>query len=147
MNRRLLGYLIVNAIVSAVVIIAILFAYDRFFRPATPAPPPDSSTPSTVEIAAIAGVGQAESETVTLRNNGQAKVIMGGWMLKEASGAEYIFPDLALLPGGSVDLHTAPGDDTATDLYWGLPEPAWSSGEFATLTDADGAVQAIYRIP
>jgi competence protein ComEC len=147
MNRRLLGYLVVNVIVSAAVVVIILIVYDRYFRPATPLPPPDTFAQGTVEIAAIGGAGQLDSEAVSIRNSGQDRLSLDGWVLKDASGATYTFPALTLLPGGSVTVHSSAGDDTATDLFWGLTEPIWRSGEFATLKDSAGKPQAVYRIP
>jgi competence protein ComEC len=147
MNRRLLGYLLINILVSAAVIITILIFYDRHFRSATPPSLPNSSTQGIVDIVAIAGIGQLDKEEVSIRNTGQASLSLDAWALKAASGAQYIFPELTLLPGGSVTVHTAAGHDTATDLYWGLADPVWSSDELATLADAGGAVRAAYRIP
>ena len=147
MNRRLLGYLFVNVIVSAVVIIVILIVYDRFFRAAAPAPLPNTSTLSAMEIFAVSGAGQLETEMVTLSNTGTESLSLAGWALEDSADAEYIFPALSMLPGGSVKLHTASGDDTASDLYWGRARPVWGSGELATLSDADGGVAAVYRVP
>lgn len=147
MNRRLLGYLLINVVVSAVVIIVLLVLHDRYYRPSVPPSVPDASTQGIVEITTIAGVGQLENEAVSIRNNGQASLSLDAWALKDAAGAAYTFPALTLLPGGSVAVHTAAGDDTATDLYWGLADPVWSSGEVATLSDAGGAARAAYRIP
>jgi hypothetical protein len=147
MNRRLLGYLLVNVIVSAVVIIAILFLYDRFFRAAAPALPPDLSTASAMEISSVGGTGQLETEMVTLSNGGAESLSLAGWVLRDTADGEYTFPELSLLPGGSVNLHTASGEDTASDLYWGRPRPVWQSGDLATLSDADGTVAAVYRVP
>jgi hypothetical protein len=147
MNRRLLGYLFVNVIVSAVVIIVIIFVYDRYFRPANLPPPPVASTEGVVEIAAIAGAGRLDSETVSIRNTGQDSLSLDGWVLKSPSDGQYTFPALTLLPGGSVNLHSASGNDTPTDLFWGLTAPAWSSGQLVTLADGGGEARAVYRIP
>jgi hypothetical protein len=147
MNRRLLGYLVVNVIVSVVVIIIILVIYDRFFRPAAPALPPELSTSSPMEIFEVSGVGQLDTEMVTLGNSGTDRLSLVGWVLRDTADTEYTFPELSLLPGGSVNLHTAPGEDSASDLYWGRSRAVWQSGEYATLSDADGAVAAVYRVP
>jgi hypothetical protein len=147
MNRRLLGYLVVNVIVSAVVIIVIIIIYDRFFRATAPALPPDLSIPSAMAIIGVTSAGQLETELVTLNNTGAEKLSLVGWVLRDAADAEYTFPALSLLPGGSVNLHTAPGEDSASDLYWGRSRPVWQSGELATLSDADGTVAAVYRVP
>jgi hypothetical protein len=147
MNRRLLGYLVVNVIVSAVVIIIILIIYDRFFRPTAPALPPGLSTLNPMEIDGVSGAGQLEAEMVTVSNGGRESLSLVGWVLRDTADAAYTFPELNLLPGGSVNVHTASGEDTASDLYWGRSRPVWESGEFATLSDVHGAVAAVYRIP
>jgi hypothetical protein len=147
MNRRLLGYLLINVLVSVAVIIIILILYDRFIRAAPPAPSPVSPSHSALEIAAVSGAGQIETETLTLRNTGAESLSLDSWSLKAATGATYTFPALTLQPGGSVSLHSAPGADTPSDLYWGLTDPVWQSGGLATLSDAQGTVEAVYRVP
>jgi hypothetical protein len=147
MNRRLLGYLLVNVIVSAVVIIVILIIYDRFFRAAAPVPLPDASTLSAMEIFGVSGAGQLETEMVTLANSGAESLSLDGWVLRNTADAEYTFPALSLLPGGSVNLHTASGEDTASDLYWGRSRPVWQSGELAALSDPEGTLEVVYRVP
>jgi len=147
MNRRLLGYLLVNVLVSAAVIIVILIIYDRFIRAAPPVPPPDPSPHSALEISGVIGAGQLEKEVLTLRNRGAESLSLELWVLKDAGSASYTFPALTLFPGGSVNLHSASGDDSASDLYWGRTNPVWQSGKLATVSDAHGSVEAVYRIP
>ena len=39
------------------------------------------------------------------------------------------------------------GQDTPTDLYWGLEEPIWESGELVTLLDSEDTIQATFEAP
>lgn len=150
---RLALYILLNILISAAVTISLLYVYDRYFREQTsvtiPATPPAliSDIEEELDIIGVAGVGSFESETLTIRNNGAQKVNLKGWKLQSPGGQTYIFPDLTLLGGGSVVVHTAPGDDTVVDLYWGLSVPVWEAGQIATLLDAEDNVRAFYRIP
>jgi hypothetical protein len=44
-------------------------------------------------------------------------------------------------------LHTAVGINGPTDLYWGLDEALWESGETVTLLDETGTMRASFVIP
>jgi hypothetical protein len=59
----------------------------------------------------------------------------------------YNFPQLTLYKDGAVNLHTQAGQNTVVDLYWGLANAVWRSGETVTLYDETGKVRAIFRIP
>ena len=44
------------------------------------------------------------------------------------AGAIFIFPNgFTLSPGASVKVHTKVGQNTATDLFWGLRKPIWDN--------------------
>ena len=44
-------------------------------------------------------------------------------------------------------IHTAAGQNDATNLFWGEEESIWKSGEMVILYDAEGTVQAEFKIP
>jgi hypothetical protein len=46
-----------------------------------------------------------------------------------------------------VNVFTKEGSNTVSELYWGLDQPVWKSGEIATLRDPAGEVRATYLIP
>lgn len=143
-RRRLILYLLLNVFVSAAVTGMILFLYDRFARS------PASSgvgAGTGVTIPGVTGVGAAAREVVTLQNAGEQPVVLTGWTLRDSSGAAYTFPPLTLYPGGSVQVHTAAGEDSITDLYWGRADPLWEAGELVVLYDPQGLARAFYRIP
>jgi hypothetical protein len=159
-RRRLAYYLLLNAIVSACVTSAILFWYDRNYR-ATLAPvsvqqsggsavPAETLSPQTdipVQIESIVGAGTLNAETAVIHYSGEGQLNLAGWQLKDEDGNTFTFPQLNLYTNGSVQVHTAPGTDTVIDLYWGIGEPVWSSGENARFYDSQGNLRAVYRVP
>ncbi len=151
MRRRLVLYLLLNAFVSALVSGAILFFYDRANHKT------DCGSGETIptlspggvnaDIASVTGAGVLASEFVVIQNKGDAALGLTGWTLKDSQGITYIFPQLMLYPGGTVQVHTKPGVDTAADLYWGRSTPVWESGELAALYDTQNIARAFYRVP
>jgi hypothetical protein len=152
-RKRLLTYLLLNVIVSACVTASVLFIYDRYFRPARlpetiasqPMPTPDGAR--KMEITTIVGAGIPGSETVILRNTGAGQVDLKDWKLQDEDANIYTFADVSLLPGGSIQLHTLPGQDSLIDLYWGQSAPIWRSGETATLFDPTGNARSMFQVP
>lgn len=100
--------------------------------PTTTAPSPGIS---------IAGLDLRDEE-VTISNAEPAAVNLTGWTVTdEGSRNTYTFPVFILAPGADVTIHTGPGNDTATDLYWGRETPVWNNdGDLATLADPSGRV-------
>ena len=150
-RRRLVLYLLLNALVSVLVTGAILFFYDRANHKT------DCGTSETIptlapggvnaDIVSVTGAGVLASEFVVVQNNGETALVLSGWTLKDSQGITYTFPQLTLYPGGTVQVHTKPGTDTAADLYWGRSAPVWESGELAALYDAQDLARAFYRVP
>lgn len=163
-RRRLFLYLLLNVFVSACVTGAILFWYDRNYRaslapvPQAAAPaqssesaepvgtlPPDEEVP--VEIVSVVGAGTLSAEVVVVRYNGEDELGLANWQLKDDNGNTFTFPQLILYTDGAVQVHTASGSDTVVDLYMGLRDPIWESGEVARLFDPQDNLRAIYRVP
>jgi hypothetical protein len=44
---------------------------------------------------------------------------MTAWQVEDEGGHTYTFPPFVLAPLSRVRLHSGPGADTSTDLYWG----------------------------
>ena len=162
-RRRLLLYLLLNVFVSACVTGAMLFWYDRNYR-ATLGPVPQAAVPAPeendipletlspdadipVEIVSVVGAGTLNAEAVVVRYNGEGELGLANWQLKDDNGNSFTFPRLTLYTDGAVQVHTAPGSDTVVDLYMGLREPIWESGEVASLYDPQDNLRAIYRVP
>ena len=160
MNRRnLVYYLLLNVFVSATVTIGILFWYDRNYRavnqPAVQQSASGDATVSTVspqtdiavKISSVVGAGTLNSEIVVVKFEGEGQLDLASWQLKDEKGNTFKFPKLILYPNGAVQVHTITGTDTVIDLYWGLGDAVWSSGENARLFDAQGNLRAVYRVP
>jgi hypothetical protein len=90
--------------------------------------------------------GNLSNEAVQIVNQGPF-VRLTSWKLSDEEGNVYTFPDFSLWGGGAINVHTAAGTNTTTDLYWGQPSPMWKAGELVTLSDAGGSVIATYRLP
>ena len=152
-RNRLTLYILLNILISAAVTISLLFVYDRYFRPPQPVivsaitPVATGNAEGGLDIVGVVGAGTLENEALSIRNNGKTEVNLTGWELQAANGKTFTLPGLTLLSGGSVTVHSAKGDNTVVDLFWGLSGPIWESGQLVTLLDADGNVRALYRIP
>jgi hypothetical protein len=161
-RRKLVYYLLLNVFVSACVTGTILFWYDRNYRAVTQpsvqqaAPvsgdsqPVSTLNPKTdiaVKISSVVGAGTLGSEIVVVKFEGEGQLDLASWQLKDEDGNTFKFPKLTLYPNGAVQVHTATGTDTVIDLYWGLADAVWSSGENARLFDAQGNLRAVYRVP
>ena len=162
-RRRLVLYLLLNVFISACVTGAILFWYDRTYR-ASLAPVPQVAVPAQgessesaitlqpdeqvlVEIVSVVGAGTLDTEVVVVRYSGEGELGLSDWQLKDDGGNTFTFPRLTLYTNGAVQVHTASGSDTVVDLYMGLRDPIWESGESAKLYDPQDNLQAIYRVP
>jgi hypothetical protein len=153
-SRRRLGfYLVINIIVSALVAGAVIFYYDRTHKVECSPTLPNSGTPLpgsgdvNVNILGVFGAGALSDEQIIIRNDGPSELGLAGWYFTDNKGVTYTFPQLTLYPGVKMQLHSASGKDTPTDLYWGRSSPVWASGELAALYDNHNIVRAFYRIP
>jgi hypothetical protein len=150
-RRRLVLYLLLNALISVLVSGAVLYFYDRANHTI------DCSTneviptlaPGSVnaDIVSVTGAGALASESVNIQNNSDAALLLTGWTLKDGQGSTYTFPQVTLYPGGMVQVHTASGTNTAADLFWGLPGAVWRSGDLVALYDTQNIARAFYRVP
>jgi len=160
-RRKLFYYLLLNIFVSALVTGGILFWYDRNYRASlsvvsqsvsasSNAEPVSTLNPQDdipVKISSVVGAGTLSSEIVVVKFEGEGQLDLASWQLKDEDGNIFKFPKLTLYPNGAVQVHTAIGTDTVIDLYWGIGEAVWSSGENARLFDAQGNLRAVYRVP
>jgi hypothetical protein len=159
-RRKLAYYLLLNIFVSACVTGAILFWYDRNFRavsqpavqPAGLSGGPNAATAELqtdipVKISSVVGAGTIDSEIVVVKFEGDGQLDLAGWQLKDEDGNTFAFPKLTLYPNGAVQVHTVSGTDTVIDLYWGIGDAVWRSGENARLFDPQGNLKAVYRVP
>jgi hypothetical protein len=162
-RRKLIQYLLLNVFVSASVTGGILFWYDRNYRAVSQpaviqqsalassdlasAPSAELQTDIPVKISSVVGAGVLASEITVIQFQGEGQLDLTAWQLKDENGNTYTFPKVTLYPGGAVQVHTVAGTDTVIDLYWGIGEGVWSSGEEARLFDSQGNLRAVYKVP
>lgn len=101
----------------------------------------------SIVIDSIIGAGDLEAERVLLRHQGDGELALAGWKLEDEDGNIYTFPHFMFYRDGAVYVHTGVGSNSVIDLYWGLSDPVWQSGETATLLDAQNDVHAVYIAP
>ncbi len=151
-GKRLLVYLVINVIVSALTTLAVLTVWSSLALSGPSfegnlAATQGSQASGQVSINTIIAAEDLANEHVVIEHIGDQDIALAGWLLRDENGNEYHFPALVLHPGGQVNVFTGQGADTATDLYWGRSVSVWASGEQAELLDASGLQQAVYRIP
>ena len=161
-RQHWLPFLILNIFVSAAVTGAILFWYDRTYRQAViPSAPISASVPAEVapaatlnpeaeilvEIVSVIGAETLDAEMVLIRYTGEGELDLAGWHLEDEDKNVFVFPGLTLYPEGAVQVHTMAGQDTVVDLYWGLRQSVWVSGEEVSLIDPQGTERATYKVP
>jgi LysM repeat protein len=106
---------------------------------------PDQPLPR-LAIREVAGAGQLDQEVLVIVNEG-GPVDLLGWSLRDDTGHLYVFPSLILFQDGAVSVHTGPGTDTVTDLYWGQGNAVWSAGKSVLLSDEGGNLHTRYTVP
>lgn len=164
--KKLLPYLLLNIVVSAVTMLIILLIWDsthpnqkltqsapipsqaaiqNILPPETIALPPLEQP--VLEVQAVIVPGDLDTERVLIRNAYSEAVSLQGWQVKNSTGGAYTFPILTLYPGGSVSLYSRSGENTSLELYWGLTRAAWKSGITVIVLDFQGNQRAEYLIP
>lgn len=150
-GKRLLVYLVINVIVSALTTLIVLVLWTRFTLGDVPefdaGAASSNTTLSQLTINAVIGAGDLENERVIIEHVGSEDILLTGWRLRDESGAEYRFPALVLHPGAEVSVFSRQGDDSASSLYWDRQVSIWKTGERASLIDPSGRTQATYTVP
>ena len=103
-----------------------------------------------VTIDSVIGVSDLQAERVLLKHQGDGEISLVGWKILDEDGNVFTFPqfpELILYKAGAVNVLTRAGNNTVVDLFWGLSEAAWRSGETVTLQDDQGRVRDTYQIP
>lgn len=105
-------------------------------------------TTGQIGITGVLDTGVLDTEAVQFVNSGAQEQSMQGWKVRDEDGNVYTFGEVRIFgEGAGVLLHTRAGDDTFSDVYWGLSEPVWRSGETLTLWDANDQVVATFVVP
>ena len=169
MMKRWIPFLILNIIVSAITTLLVLRWWDQNHRaqallPAptaasvqgvvssvTPEPQQEPTLPALdeewIRIDTVIGAGDVNNEVVEFVRMGEGDLRLTGWQVVDEQRHRYTFPDLLLNKNGAVRLYSREGQNTVMELFWGLGEPVWSSGEVVTLLDPEGNIRATYQIP
>jgi hypothetical protein len=160
-NNRLITYLIINIIISALTTLGVLVLWDWVHKPDGPIPPPlfstaiptesvqstlPSSGESILQIENVFGVGRLDSEIVVVKRIGEGELWLTGWKMLDEQNHQFTFPRL-LLNKGSINIYTRAGIDTARDLHWGQTKSMWITGEKVRILDPLGNQRAEYIIP
>ncbi len=116
-------------------------------KPLNTATPTLTGQQAQVMIDTVIGAGALETERVVLKRTGDGELSLVGWRLTNSKGMEYYFPQITLYKGTSINLNTRTGQDTVSDLYWGLTTSIWKSGEVVSLYDSQNNLRATYTIP
>lgn len=81
---------------------------------------------------------QPLDEYVSIRNQKNTQVVMTGWVLRDDSKNEFVFPRFTLNAYTTVKVWTKAGVNNPTNLYWGRTTPVWNdSSDCAYLRDED----------
>jgi hypothetical protein len=160
--RKLLPYLVINFFVSAAAVLLVLVIWENTHRvvPAEPSgsavvvdsiPTSDATLPpadaTTIEIQAVIGTGDLEYEHIQLVCKSENPVELLGWRLVFENHYDYVFPKVTLYPGGSVNVYTKAGVDSAIELFFQQPVSLLASGEEIQLRDPSGTIRSRYTIP
>ncbi|GAP15461.1 protein containing lamin tail domain [Longilinea arvoryzae] len=161
--KRTLPFLLINVLVSAVTTILVLTIWDHAHSSALPAAQTSTNvaaatqtTPASVAqapagdgkitIENVFGVGDYQTEVVEITRDADTDLVLTGWKLRDENGHEYTFPNLTLKKG-AIRVYTRSGTDSVIELFWGQKQAVWEAGELVALVDAQGTLQASYRIP
>ncbi len=107
---------------------------------------PPTAADAQLEIVEVKAPGDVTAEAVVIRNNGR-NVTLTGWTLSDLEGNVYTFPERNLFSNGEITLFTGVGQNTAVVMYQGADRAIFGEpGDVVTLRDANGVVQAVYRI-
>jgi hypothetical protein len=161
--KKILPYLILNFIVSAVAMLLVLVLWNTTHKvgtliPAIPAPAYTGTevvvAPSTtegkaqgsIEIEMVVGAGDLDLEMVQFKNSGKVPVDLNGWTVSNGSNLSFTFPLLVLYPDGGLNLFSKSGVNTSIELFWGRSTSAWQAGETIRLVDTSGVARSEFQI-
>ncbi len=170
--KKLLFYVVLNIVVSAVTIIGVLYLWENtrlknllFDSGDIPAEVSSAGTTSDtvedsqdllIEIGEVGGIGNLATEYVRLVRPGAEPgdtISLQGWSIKDENNHEYNILEkssvasLDLHGQGAVNIYTKEGDSNPIELYLDLTDPVWQPGETISLIDPQGEVHDTYLIP
>ena len=171
-TKKLLFYVVLNIIVSAVTIICVLYLWEttrlknllidrsegasEITQPASAQEQPEERINLLIEIGEVGGVGNLATEYVRLirpASDSEDTISLQNWRVKDENNHNYSILEqsglasLDLHSQGAVNIYSKAGNSNPIELYLGLPDPIWQPGETVTLLDPDGEVHDTYLIP
>jgi len=170
--KKLLIYILINIVVSAITIIAVLYLWENtrlknvlFAGPDQPVEISSGDTGTDVvedttnllvQIGEVGGVGNLATEYVRLvrpANDAVETMSLQDWQIKDENNHKFSILEqsglasLDLHSQGAVNIYTKEGESNPIELYLGLSNPIWEPGETVTLIDPEGEVHDTYIIP
>jgi hypothetical protein len=163
-SRKLIFYLVLNVLVSACTVTAVLVIWNYLIKPVSVPVVPVNGTQAPVStptqnpskqsypkgklvIDNVIGVGSISNEVVVLKREGTGELPLEGWQLKDQDGHEFTFPALTLFEGGAIRIFSRADQNTPLELFWNQTKAVWQIGEKVTLLDPSGKIQVEYTIP
>lgn len=87
-------------------------------------------------------------EYVVFENICDSPAGLARWKVKDDSNKAYEFSAITLQPGARLTLHTGPGTDNSTDLFWNSDRAIWNDdGDTLYLQDPDGGLALDFSYP
>jgi len=170
--KKLLFYIVLNIIVSAVTILGVLYIWEKtqlkdvLLESGSSSPEASSAAEGEdggeggqdllIEIGEVGGIGNLATEYIRLirpDSDPGDTVSLQGWRLMDEDDQDYDIleqsglPSLELHGQGAINIYSKEGASTPIELYLGLSEPTWEPGETVSLVDPDGKVHDTYLIP
>lgn len=170
--KKILFYIVLNIIVSAVTILAVLYIWEKTqlkdILLESESSSPVAGSPAEgedggegnenllIEIGEVGGIGNLATEYIRLTrpdSDPGDTVSLQGWRLVDEDNQDYVIleqsglPSLDLHGQGAVNIYSKEGASTPIELYLGLTDPMWEPGETVSLIDPDGKVHDTYLIP
>lgn len=111
----------------------------RAARP-TPTSPPALRVVIVEVVIPLESAFGAGDEYVVLLNPSD-RIDMNGWTISDEQGITYMFGNFILNDMSAVRVHSGRGQDTQTDLFWGITSPFWGNRKSGkvVLRDISGA--------
>jgi hypothetical protein len=155
--KRLWPFIVLNVIVSAVTVTAVLLIWSAL-HPCNVTPgmlassraTPKATLPPKGEelfkIDNVYGAGDLKTEHIHFIYTGSEPLNLENWQIKLHS-QNFHFPAFIIYKGGAFDLYSGSGVNTTIELYMGEQAALWQSGSTITLLDPDGGTRLTYRVP
>ena len=163
--KKILPYLLLNVFVSAATVLIVLLIWNAAHPALSPVTgstvgtgelqlavnPPTATLPPLdkvlLEVQSVIGSGDIQNEHLHVLYLGSDPLDIQNWTLQEGRKKVYTFPAFVLFKGGAFDLYTMAGTNSAIELYMGMSDSIWSSGNQLSLHDPAGNVRLTYKIP